>query len=153
MTTKLKLYEFYQLESELNGVVNQQTGEVIAKGLLGENLKLVVKYHLSALAKEVTAEKTALETLKEGLIKKHGVASEDGNVSIPMYIFEKDEDGKDTDKPKEFNPDYVKFSKDWNELLQEEKDLTHFEFTLDHFSKVETDGVYQAFFKLLKVPE
>ena len=28
----LKLSEFYQLEAELNGVTNQQTGEVLSKG-------------------------------------------------------------------------------------------------------------------------
>ena len=36
----LKLYEFYNLDSELNGVVNQQNGEKISAGLLSEKLKL-----------------------------------------------------------------------------------------------------------------
>jgi len=39
----LKLQEFYQLEAELNGVTNQQTGEVLAKGLLSEKIKLTTK--------------------------------------------------------------------------------------------------------------
>ena len=33
----LKLHEFYNLEAELNGVTNQQTGEDTSKGLLAEN--------------------------------------------------------------------------------------------------------------------
>ena len=36
----LKLSEFYQLEAELNGVVNQQTGEKLSNGLLSEKVKL-----------------------------------------------------------------------------------------------------------------
>ena len=36
----LKLYEFYNLEAELNGVTNQQNGEVTSKGLLAEKIKM-----------------------------------------------------------------------------------------------------------------
>lgn len=146
--TKLKLYEFYILEQELNGLVDQQKGEVISKGLLGENLKFVVKYHLSSLAEVVAKEKKTLESLKDGLLKKIGKEGKDGQVSIPMYLFE--EDGK---TPKEFNPDYLTFSKEWEELLQEEKEVEHFKFILDHFAQVETSSVYQTFFKLISKDE
>ena len=37
----LKLFEFYNLDAELNGLTNQGTGEVIAAGLLREKLPLV----------------------------------------------------------------------------------------------------------------
>lgn len=146
--TKLKLYEFYILEQELNGLVDQQKGEVISKGLLGENLKFVVKYHLSSLSEVVAKEKKTLESVKDGLLKKIGKEDKDGQVSIPMYLFE--EDGK---TPKEFNPDYLTFSKEWEELLQEEKEVEHFKFILDHFAQVETSGVYQTFFKLISKEE
>ena len=52
----LKLYEFYNLEAELNGLVNQQTGEKIASGLLSEKLSMVTKYWLSDLAKKIATE-------------------------------------------------------------------------------------------------
>ena len=68
----LKLYEFYNLEAELNGLVNQQTGEKIASGLLSEKLSMVTKYWLSDLAKKIATEKESIEKLKEELIKKHG---------------------------------------------------------------------------------
>ena len=61
----LKLFEFYNLDSELNGVVNQQTGEKVSNGLLAEKLKLTTKYWLTELSKKVTAEKNAVESLKE----------------------------------------------------------------------------------------
>ena len=67
-----KLHEFYNLDAELNGVVNQQNGEVVSKGLMSEKIKLTTKYWLTDLAKKVAAEKQAVEALKEELIKKHG---------------------------------------------------------------------------------
>ena len=149
----LKLSEFYQLEAELNGVTNQQTGEVLAKGLLSEKIKLTTKYWLHDLNKKVAAEKESVEKLKEELIKKYGTASEDGTISIPMFINEvTDEDTKEV-VSREINPDFVKFQNDFNSLLNEERELEYKEFKLEDFENVETDGVYNTFFKLIKVVE
>lgn len=150
----LKLAEFYNLEAELAGVSNRQTQEVVSKGLLGEKgLKLIIKYWLTDLLKKVTAEKESIEKLKEELIKKHGTEGEGGAVNIPVYIFKKDADGKDTEVPEKINPEYAKFDAEFGELLQEERELEHFAFTLDHFSNVEPDGNYPTFFKLIKITE
>jgi hypothetical protein len=160
----LKLHEFYNLEAELNGVVNQQTGEVVAKGLLSEKIKLTTKYWLSDLVKKVSAEKQAVEALKEELIKKHGEQDENGAVSIPMYIDKVDTDGnavttkvKKEDGQEEevtvklYNPKFIDFQNDFNALLQEERELEHKPFKLDEFENVESDGVYTTFFKLVEV--
>lgn len=149
----LKLHEFYALEAELNGVTNNQTGEVLSKGLLSEKIKLTTKYWLHDLNKKVAAEKESVEKLKEELIKKYGTASEDGAISIPMFINEViDEDTKEI-VSREINPDFVKFQNDFNALLSEERDLEYKEFKLEDFENVETDGVYSTFFKLIKVVE
>ena len=68
----LKLFEFYNLDAELNGLTNQQTGEKIASGLIQEKLSLVTKYWLTELGKKVAAEKATIEELKNDLIKKFG---------------------------------------------------------------------------------
>ena len=149
----LKLSEFYQLEAELNGVSNQQTGEVLAKGLLSEKIKLTTKYWLHDLNKKVAAEKESVEKLKEELIKKYGKEDEEGRISIPLYINEViDEDTKEV-VSREVNPDFVKFQNDFNALLSEERDLEYKSFKLEDFESVETDGVYNKFFKLIKVNE
>ena len=83
----LKLHEFYSLEVDLNGLTNQQTGEVVAKGLLSEKIKLTTKYWLSDLNKKATAEKEAVESLKEELIKKHGTEDKDGNYMAKQQLF------------------------------------------------------------------
>jgi len=79
-----------------------------------------------------------------------------------MVIEELDSDGqviKDLDKDgnwftkKTINPDYQSFEKEFNDLLQTEKELEYKVFTLDDFEKVETSENYGTFFKLVKVEE
>lgn len=158
----LKLFEFYNLDAELNGLTNQQTGEKIASGLIQEKLSLVTKYWLTELGKKVAAEKAAVEELKNDLIKKYGKEDEKGGISIPMVIDELDSDGqpvKDLDKDgnwftkKVINPEFQSFELEFNNLLQTEKDLEYKAFTLEDFEKVETSENYSTFFKLIKVEE
>lgn len=158
----LKLFEFYNLDAELNGLTNQQTGEKIASGLIQEKLSLVTKYWLTELGKKVAAEKASVEELKNDLIKKYGKEDDKGGISIPMVIDELDEDGqpkKDLDKDgnwftkKLINPDFQSFETEFNNLLQTEKDLEYKAFTLEDFEKVETSENYTTFFKLIKVEE
>ena len=145
----LKLHEFYALEAELNGVVNNQTGEVLSKGLLSEKIKLSTKYWLTELGKKVSEEKTAVEKLKEELIKKHGTEDEKGGISIPMYInIVTNEEGEVTSR--DVNPKFVEFQNEFNALLQEEKEVEYKEFKLADFESVESEGVYVTFFKLVK---
>jgi hypothetical protein len=148
----LKLYEFYNLDSELNGVMNQQTGEKISAGLLAEKLKLTTKYWLTELSKKVAAEKVSIESLKEELIKKHGETDETGNVSIPMYIdIVKDEEGNIVDGKN--NPKFIEFQNEFNALLQEEKELEYKPVSINELENIESEGNYPVFFKLVKVDE
>lgn len=147
---KLKLHEYYSLDSEINGLKNPQTGEVITEGLLAEKLGLVTKYWLTDLSKKVAEEKTSIETMKTDLIKKHGTEDKEGNVSIPMWVDEeKDEEGNIISaKP---NPTFIKFQEEFNALLQEEKELEYHEFKLDDFKSVETSDNYAVFYKLIQI--
>jgi uncharacterized protein (UPF0216 family) len=146
----LKLYEFYNLDSELNGVTNPQTGEKSTAGLLAEKLKLTTKYWLTELSKKVAAEKAGVESLKEDLIKKHGETDETGNISIPMYIdIVKDEEGNIVDGKN--NPKFIEFQNEFNTLLQEEKEVEYKPVTLNELESIESEGNYPTFFKLVKV--
>lgn len=150
--TTLKLYEFYNLEAELNGVTNQETGEVTLKGLLAEKIKMTTKYWLNDLFKKVVTEKEACEALKQELIKKHGEADEQGNISIPMYInVVTNEEGQTVSR--EINPKFVEFQNEFNAVLNEDRELEHKGFTLEEFDSVESEGKYNTFFKLIKIEE
>lgn len=158
----LKLYEFYNLEAELNGTVNQQTGQRQSSGLIQEKLPLTTKYYLTKLAKKVAEEKAIIEELKNDLIKKYGVEDDKGGISIPMVIDEldeegnpvkiKSEDGSEVTK-KKLNPDFQQFEKEFNELLQTDKELEYQAFKLSDFEKVETSENYATFFQLVTVEE
>jgi len=158
----LKLFEFYNLDAELNGLVNQGTGEKISSGLIQEKLPLTTKYWLTSLGKSVAAEKAAVEDLKNDLIKKYGKEDERGGISIPMVIDELDADGnpvKDVDAEgkeslrKRINPEFQQFEKEFNELLQTEKELEYKPYKLEDFEKVETSENYATFFKLIKTDD
>ncbi len=148
----LKLLEFYNLDSELNGVTNQQTGEKVSNGLLSEKLKLTIQYWLTEISRKVAAEKLSVESLKEDLIKHHGDVDENGNIGIQMYLdIVKDEDGNIIDgKP---NPKFIEFQNDFNTLLQEEKELEYKPVNLSELENIESEGNYPTFFKLVITDE
>lgn len=147
---KLKLYEYYSLDAEINGLINQQTNEVIRKGLLSEKLNLVTKYWLTDLSKHIIDEKSIIEDLKTELIKKYGQETEQG-ISLPIYLpEEKDEEGNII-KPAILNPEYIKFEEEFNILLNEEKELNFHDFKLDDFKNIETSENYNIFYKLIQI--
>ena len=146
----LKLADFYQLDTELNGITNQKTGEKVVDGLLSEKLKLTTKYWLTELAKKVSTEKNAVESLKEDLIKKHGEENENGSIGIPMYldVVKDEEDNIVNAKP---NPKFIEFQNEFNALLKETKELEYKPINLDELENIESNNNYPVFFQLIKV--
>lgn len=146
--TQLQLSEILQLEAEVNGLVNSQTGEIISKGLFKEVLKFKTKYWLMQLSEDLSKEKSSLEKMREDLIKELGETAEDGSISIPLYINEVlDEEGKVVSR--DVNPKALEFQDKYNELLSEVKEIKHGKFVLDDFDSVESAEVYPVFFKLI----
>jgi hypothetical protein len=148
----LKLSEFYQLDAELNGVINQSTGEKLSNGLLSEKVKLTTKYWLTDLSKKTIVEKEAIELVKNDLIKKYGETDEQGNISIPFYTnVVKDEE--DNTVSQELNPKMVEFQTEFNSLLDETREIEHKGFKLEELESIESADNYPIFFKLIKVDE
>jgi hypothetical protein len=145
---KLKIEDIIKLDAEINGVNNQQTGELISKGLMSEKLKLKIKYRLNDLNKKITAEKEVINNLRDEIILRLGINDGLGNVSIPIYINEiKDANG--TVISADINPKYTEFQKEFNIFLQEEKEIEIYEFKLEDFGDIETEGSYLTFFNLI----
>jgi len=137
----LKLVQFFNLEAELNGVTNPQTGEKLTKGILSEKLQLKTKYWLSDLSKKVKEQTDACQALRDELIKKYG-EEKDGGISIAQVI---EEDGK-----KVVNPKFISFQNEFNALLNEEREIEYKEISIDELGEVETTEVYDTLFSLLK---
>jgi hypothetical protein len=139
---ELSLQEIYKLDSELNGFVNQETGEILSLGLLSENLSLPTKYWLTNLAKRTSSEKSIINQLKEDLIVKYGTKDKNDNFEIPVW----------TDETKtNFNPLYIQFQEEFNGLLQEVKEIEYHEFKLEEFNDVKTSDNYIIFYKLIQI--
>lgn len=151
----LKLFEFLNLEAEINGLVNQQTGEAISKGLLGEKLNMITKYWITDLNKRLTSEKESINKLRDELIMKYGSTDEQGGYQLSPSI--RTEDGVDEEgNPKyktEPNPDFFEFQKEYNDLLNQERELEYKPFNIADFAQVETEGNYQTFFQLVKIED
>ena len=144
----LKLFELLNLEAELAGATNNQTGEKIIEGLLNQKIPVVTKYYLNALVESLAIEKKVIDSLRDELIKKHGTEDENGNVGISMVI----ETGELDDKgepAKDINPAYIAFNDEYGELLNQEKDIKLPQIQLSNLDKIETKDNYVLVFKYL----
>ena len=139
---KLTLDEIIRLDAELNGLSNQQTGEVIVNGILSYKIPLTTKYWLMDLAKKTKAEKDACEGLRGEMIKKYG-EEEAGNFKIDYSI--KNENGEDV-----VNPNFLSFRNEYSELMKQEKEIEYKELKISDLSNVESEDVYEILFKLIK---
>lgn len=149
----LKIGEILELEAELSGVVDQQSGKVVSEGILSKELNLVTKYWLGELAKSLSGERESLNKLREDLIKKYGKEDkETGEISIPIYINPvKNEEGNVISA--DFNPDYLTFQQEYEKLLLEEKEIEYKPLKLENFEGIKTATFPKILFRLIEKPE
>lgn len=143
----INLSEFYSLDIELNGRVNQQTGERLFTGILNEKVSLVAKYWLNQLAATVKSEITLLDEQRDELIKKYGEADENGGFIIPQVLTENDESGVEIRKP---NPKFLEFTGEFNTLLAQPKEITYTPVKLADLSGVESAHNFSVLFKFIE---
>jgi DUF1009 family protein len=138
----LKLAEIMSLEAEIGGLQNQQTQEVVLKGLLNHKLQLVTKFKLKMLLNAISVIKKANDELRDELLKEYGTEQENGMVSIPMYV---DADAEQ----KEYNPIYIEFVKKMDILLAKEIEVEFEEITLEDLKDLEIEESYPTFMDIL----
>ena len=145
----LKLGDILQLESEINGYTNPNTGEQVLKGFLKQNLSIILKYELSELGEMLSKERKKVESLRDELIQKYGESDDNGGVMVKMYDEEKDDDGNVLTAV--LNPKYVEFDKEYGTLLNQEKEIEYPEITKDDLREAgKTNDQYKVLFKLIK---
>jgi hypothetical protein len=138
---KLSITEIVGLDAELNGLVNQETGEVLSKGLFGEKLDLVTKYRLKKLSDALAAEKKIVDDLRQELVKKFGKEQEEGKFSITMWVDE---------EQKVEHPDFTEFKSQYDALLKEEKEFEYNPLSLKDIKDIKSDERYDLVFRLIK---
>lgn len=148
-STLLEIEEILQLESEINGFTNPQTGEKIYEGFLKQNLSVLLKYELSELSENLTTERKRIESVRDELIQKLGEADENGGIIVRMFDDVKDEEGNVIGK--KYTENYVEFDKQYGELLKSTKEINHPEITKEDLKKAgDTKDNYKVLFKLIK---
>lgn len=146
---KLSLKDALQLESELNGLVNQQTGEIIYDGFLKQNLSIIKKYELKETVEFLQNERKKVNELKDDLIKKHG--EDDGKGGLMVRTFDEVVDDKGLVISRKFNEKYLEFDKEYAELLKKEIEFDFPEVTKEDLIRAgETQDDYIVLFKLVK---
>jgi hypothetical protein len=146
--TKLKLHEVYELNLELKGITNQQTGEVIRKGLLDEKLSISTKYWLDKLSEKLIKEIEPIEKLKEETIKKLGQEDENGGYFIPMRVNEKfDKDNKLVSY--DINPTFTEYQEEVAKLMNQEVEIEHNTINLEDIN-TQSEVYPKILFKLTK---
>lgn len=147
LKTVLTIGEIYALEAEINGIVDQKTGEKTFKGLLVNPLNMKDRFWLTELLESIAPHKKRVDELKNELILKFG-EDEEGveGKSLKMFHDVTQEDGSVV---KEINPKFIEFNNDMNALFSETKTVEHREFNIEAFD-FKTDETYPVFFKILK---
>lgn len=147
--SKFKLGDILQLESEINGFVNPETGERIYEGFLKQNLSIILKYELTELSDVLTKERRKVDGLRDELVKKYGADDGKGGIMVKMFNEEKDTEGNIISRV--INPQYVEFDKEYGTLLNTEIDLEYPEITKEDLKEAgKSKDKYQVLFRLIK---
>lgn len=146
---KLKLGEILQLESEINGLVNQESGKIIYEGFLKQNLSIILKYGLNELSELLKNERKKVEVLRDELIKKYGEENNEGSIFVKMYDEIEDEEGNVIGK--KFNEKYLKFEEEYSVFLNVEKEIEYPEITKEDLKDSgKSNDDYRILFKLIR---
>ena len=145
----LKLGDVLQLESEINGFNDPQTGEVVYEGFTKQNLSIILKYELSDFSTILKGERTKVEVLRDELIKKYGEEDGNGGIMVKMRNEVKDAEGNVTGSV--VNPLYLEFDKEYGTLLNQEIEVEYPEIKLQDLKEAgKSKDKYQVLFKLVK---
>ena len=145
---KLKLGDILQLDSEINGFTNPETGEVVYHGFIRQEISIILKYELGEMSDGLIVERKRIDSLRDELVKKYGTP-ENGGIVVKMYNDVKDEEGNIIGK--EVNPKYIEFDDEYSTLLNQEKEIEYPTITKDDLKEAgKTKDNYKVLFKLIK---
>jgi hypothetical protein len=147
--TKLTLGEIKQLNDEINGHMNNETGKVIYEGFLNQKLSILLKYDLIELSEFLIKESTKVDKFKDELVLKFGTDNGKGGTFLSMWVEDLDDEGNVVSK--KLNPKYIEFDEEMSKLMMVEKEFEYPDITKDDLKNIgETKDNYQVLFKLIK---
>ena len=145
----LRLGDILQLENEINGFVNPETGKQVYEGFIKQKLSIILKYELTELSELLTKERKKVDRLRDELIKKYGEDDGKGGVFVKMFDETKDEEGNVISS--KINENYLKFDDEYGTLLSTEKEIEYPEITKEDLKEAgKSNDDYKVLFKLIK---
>lgn len=145
----LKLGEVLQLESEINGYTNPESGKVVYQGFSKQNLSILLKYELTELSEKLLKERKTVEGLKDELVLKYG--SDDGKGGVIVKMFDEEVDAEGNVIGRKFNENYIKFDEEYSTLLNQDKEIEYPEITKEDLKEAgKSKDDYKVLFKLIK---
>jgi hypothetical protein len=145
----LTLGEILDLEIEINGLINNETGEVIYEGFRKQNLNILLKYDINEFGDKLKNEVKLINDIRDELVKKHG-KDDGGNIFVQMYDVEKDDKGNIISK--KYTQSFKDFQTEFSTLL----DSKTKEFQVPTITKEDlknagqTKDDYRVLFKVIK---
>jgi hypothetical protein len=130
MEKTLKLFEIRDLNAEINGLVNMQSGEKMKPGLLDEELTMTQKYWLTDLGKKAKTLTDEVEPLRQELIQKWGDKTGEDTIEVLPWKEETKEDGSTI---RVSNPKFFDFEKEYTELFSQERTIESKAFFVEDF--------------------
>jgi hypothetical protein len=145
----LTLGEILDLEIEINGLINNETGNVIYEGFRKQNLNILLKYDINEFGEKLKSEVKLINDIRDELIKKHG-QDVDGKIFVQMYDVEKDDKGNIVSQ--KFTQNYIDFQTELNTLLDSKtKEVEVPTITKEDLKNAgQTKDDYRVLFKLIK---
>ena len=141
---KLKLFEIRDLNAEINGLVNMQTGEKLRGGLLDEELTMTQKYWLTDLGKKAKTLTDEVEPLRQELIQKWGDKTGEDTIEVLPWKEETKEDGTVL---RISNPKFLNFERDYTELYSQEREVETRAYFIEDFD-FKTKNNYPIFLSI-----
>lgn len=146
---KLRLGDILQLENEINGYTNPETGKVIYEGFTKQKIRIILKFELGELSEELAKDRKKIEELRNELIKQFGEDDGKGGLIVKMFDEQKDSEGNVVGR--KFNENYLKFDEEYSKLLNNEKEIEYPEITKEDLKEAgKSNDDYKVLFKLIK---
>jgi hypothetical protein len=111
------------------------------KTILSEKLTILTRYKLSDIKKTIDSLVQTGNETKDELIKQFGDTGEDGQITLKVF---------EDEETKKVNPKFQEFIKEWNQVLETEKELIYTPIKLDMIENIQTDKPIEVIFKLLE---
>lgn len=133
----LKLFEILNLEAEINGVNNPNTGEILIEGLLNQAISYGTKFNIKVAIKSIIEMKKDILNIQDELLTKYGNLDDKGLIGLSKFIT--DNDGNVTPNPK-----FIEFQKEWTDFLNDNSKEIEFPLlSLSELQSIKTKDNYK----------